>query len=288
MLQEKQELTDAVAILKQQYEERSKRVNSIRRERQTALKQRDELDAAYTTLRQQYDEQTKKLNAVRHERQAALEHKQKAEEEYAALRQKYETQKNEHNGLSTKYHSLKATLEQRTSELQGVQKFLTTADTFSGSEVVNMLRKLNEEVQQSTTFMAEWAVENFVLETPPTGIERTRTSETLGMRFMQLLGTKKHKENPILMEMAFRAYLIYELYWVASPWSIGQEEQSHNEYINAIYQRIREAGEALLMRRRPIRDTFDRGASDIRELACPHARIYTAHLHERSRHRAHV
>ncbi|KAF8141961.1 hypothetical protein EV363DRAFT_1149814 [Boletus edulis] len=100
--------------------------------------------------------------------------------------------------------------------------------------------------------MAEWVVENFTFQTPTTdqmttqNAEETRTLETLGTRFMQLLGTKKHKENPILMEMAFRAYLIYELYWVASPWSIGEEEQSHNVYIDAIHQRIQEAeGQAV-------------------------------------------
>ncbi|KAI9573814.1 hypothetical protein HD554DRAFT_2012352 [Boletus coccyginus] len=100
--------------------------------------------------------------------------------------------------------------------------------------------------------MAEWAVENFIFETLPEdqtttqSIERTRTSDTLGTRFMQLLGTKKHKDNPILVEMAFRAYLIYELYWVASPWSDGEEGQSHNAYVDAIYQRIQEGeGQAI-------------------------------------------
>ncbi|KAF8449368.1 hypothetical protein L210DRAFT_3388331 [Boletus edulis BED1] len=231
LLEEKKGLTDAYAVLRQRYDERSTKLNAARHERQVALEQREEIDNAYAALKQQYDEQTKKLDAVRHERLAVLEQRQKIEENYAALWQKYEAQTNEYNSLNNKYHSTKATLEQRTSELQGVQRFLTTADTFSGSEVVNMLRKLNEEIQQCTTFMAEWV---------------TRTLETLGTRFMQLLGTKKHKENPILMEMAFRAYLIYELYWVASPWSIGEEEQSHNVYIDAIHQRIQEAeGQAV-------------------------------------------
>ena len=260
--EEKKALADAYAALRQQYEERSKKLSTVRHERQAALEQRKEIDDAYVALRQQYEEQMKKLNAVRHERQAALEQKKKVEEDYAELRQKYEAQKSEYNTLSNKYHSLKVTLEQRTSELQGAQKFLTTVDTFSGSEVVNTLRKLNEEVQQSTTFMAEWAMESFMFErqrtdqTSTQSIEQTRASETLGTRFMELLGTKKHKDNPILVEMAFRAYLIYELYWVASPWSIEQEEQSHNAYVDEIYQRIREAGEALLIHCRAMDDTF--------------------------------
>ena len=262
LLEEKKAITDAYAALKQQHDERSKKLNDVRLERQTALEQKKEVDEAYVALKQQHDEQTKKLNTVRQERQAALEQKQKAEEGYAALRQKYDAQKNEYNALNNKYHSLKATLEQRTLELQGAQRFLTTADTFSGTEVVNTLRKLNEEVQQSTAFMAEWAVENFMLETPstdqttPQDIEQTRTLEILGTRFMQLLGTKKHKDNPILIEMAFRAYLIYELYCIASPWSVGQEEQSHNLYIDAIYQRIREGGKAFLVRCGAMHDAF--------------------------------
>jgi len=263
-LEEQKALVDAYAALSQQYEERSKKLIAARHECQIAVEQRKEIDDAYGTLRRQHGEQTKKLDVVRHERQSALEQKQKAEEDYAALIEKHESQKNEYNILSNKYNSLKATLEQRTSELQGAQKFLTTADAFSGSEVVNTLRKLNEEVQQSTTFMAEWAVESFMLETLPEdqgtrSIEQTRTSDILGTRLIQLLGTKKHKDNPILVEMAFRAYLIYELYWVASPWSDGEEEQAHNVYIDAIYQRIREGGETLSIRCRAMRDTLTEG-----------------------------
>lgn len=249
LLKEKRELADAYAALQHRHEERTKKLTIMRRERQLALEQRKQIDDTYAALKLQYEEQMKKLDTVRHERQTALEQKEKVEEDCAALRQKYDAQKNEYNALGNKYHSLKAMLEQRTSELQGVQRFLTTADMFSGAEVVNMLRKLNEEVQQSATYIAEWAVENFTFETQNTeqltteNIEQTRTSEALGMKLMQLLGMRKHKDNPILVEMAFRAHLIYSLYWIASPWSMEQEEQSHNAYIDTIYQRMREAGE---------------------------------------------
>lgn len=251
MLEEKQLLADAYAALEHRHEERSKKLAVVRHERQIALEQRRQTDDAYAALRLQHEEQTRKLNATRHEHQSVLDQKQKAEEDCVALKQKYEAQKNEYDVLSNKYHSMRATLELRTSELQGVQKFLTTADTFSGAEVVDMLRKLNEEVQQSMTYMAEWAVENFTLETARTDqtteiIEQSRTSESLGVRLMQLLGTRNHKDNPILVEMALRAYLVYSLYWVASPWSLGQEEQSHNVYIDAIYQRMRETGQAAV------------------------------------------
>jgi hypothetical protein len=251
---ELKEVSDAYVVLREKYEERSRNLSDMRQERRVAREQSIEAGDAYAALRQQYEEQTKKLNYVR---EAAREQRQKAEEDYTTLRQKYEVRKNEYHALSNKYNSLKATLDQRTSELQGVQRFLTTADTYSGSEVVNTLQKLNEEVQQSTTFMTEWAIENFAIETPrmdkaaTQSIERTRASETLGLKFMQLLGTKKHKDNPIFVEMAFRAYLIYELYWVASQWSIGEEEQSHKVYVDGIYQRIREASEAHLMQREP-------------------------------------
>lgn len=253
VLEEKKALAEAYATLEHRHEERSKKLAVVRHERQDALQRMKEIDAAYGALRLQYEEQSKKLDSVRYERQSAREQKQKVEEDYVVLRQKYDTQKNDYNALSNKCHSLKATLEQRTSELQGVQKFLTTANTFSGAEVVNMLRKLNEDVQQSAAYMAEWAVENFTLETPlpdqmvTETIEQTRTSERLGMRLMQLLGTRNHKDNPLLVEMAFRAYLIYSLYWIASRWSMGQEEQSHNAYIGAIYQRMRETGEAVFI-----------------------------------------
>ncbi|KAG9309466.1 hypothetical protein JVU11DRAFT_10435 [Chiua virens] len=239
---------------RQASEEREKKLSTTRHERQAALEQMKEVQNAHAALKQQFDELAKKFNLVRYELKAALEQKQKVEEECTDFAQKYEAQKNEHHALSNKHQSLKAALEQRTSELQGVQKFLSTADTFSGSEVVNTLRRLNEEVNQNATFMAEWSVENLAFETPnadqaktQTGtVEPTRASSVLGTGLLELLGTRKNQDNPILVEMAFRAYLISELYFVASPWSTGQEEQSHNQYIDAIYQRMREAeGQAV-------------------------------------------
>ncbi|KAG8215043.1 hypothetical protein J3R82DRAFT_8452 [Butyriboletus roseoflavus] len=261
-LEEKQALADVNFTLKQQYEERSEELSAVRHDRQAALVERNEIHNAYEALVQRYEEQVKELNAMHHEREAAPGQKQKAEEDYAALRQQYEAQADGYKSLRNRYHSLKVTLEQRTLELQGTQRFLTTADTFSGSEVVDTLRKLNEEVQQTITFMAEWAVEKFMFKRPPQ-IERTRMSAALGMGFTQLLGTKKHSENPILVEMAFRAYLIYELYELASSWSTGQEEQSHNVYMDAIYQRIREAeGQAISGNWRALTRTYTACTSD--------------------------
>ena len=276
--EEKKRLSEANAALKYRYEDRSKKLS-------VALEKKKQADDAHAALKLRYAEQAEKLNAIDQEHQSTLQRKQ---EEFTSLRKKYDAQKNEYNALSNKYHSLKATLEQRTSELHGVQKFLTTADTFSGAEVINALRNLNEEVQQSTTYMVEWAVEHFAFETPRTEqpaeevVEQTRTSESLGVKLMQLLRTRDHRDNPILVEMALRAHLIYSLYWVASPWSMGQEEQSHNVYIDAIYQRMRESGETVSTCCRTmltISRTFDRGAGHLWQLARPYTRIYLASLH---------
>ncbi|KAF8552721.1 hypothetical protein OG21DRAFT_1604540 [Imleria badia] len=139
---------------------------------------------------QQYEEQTKKLNAVHHQLQAALEQMQKSEGDYAA------------------------TFEQRTSELQSIQKFqLTITDTFSSSEVVDTLRELNEEAQQSTALWPSgWS--RALCSTQHTSIERTRMSNAEYEVYAAFWDEEEYNRIPI--EMVYRAYLIYGLHRVAS------------------------------------------------------------------------
>ncbi|KAF8959253.1 hypothetical protein BDZ97DRAFT_1667426 [Flammula alnicola] len=46
-------------------------------------------------------------------------------------------------------------LEVKTADLNGVQTFLTTADVYSGAEIIAMVESLNAEIFQASAFMAE-------------------------------------------------------------------------------------------------------------------------------------
>ena len=55
-------------------------------------------------------------------------------------------------------------LEDRTAELKGAQAFLTTADRYSGADIIKMAESLNTEIFQASAMMAEVLVETPVIE----------------------------------------------------------------------------------------------------------------------------
>lgn len=58
-------------------------------------------------------------------------------------------------GAEEKQGQMGKLLEVRTADLKGVQAFLTTADLYSGSEIIAMVESLNDEIFQAAAFMAE-------------------------------------------------------------------------------------------------------------------------------------
>jgi len=224
-----------------QYFEQPGGVSIQQRKRETAVENTAPAYAHATIVRQLEERPREQSGAMREKREIA--------QAYAALKQEYEAQRNENKALRQDNESVRAMLDQRTSELYGVERFFTTADKFSGSEVVTTLRKLNEGVQQSSTFIAEWVARNLkfkaprVYQTSTRVDEQTRASGLLGMQLIRALKTRKQVDNPILVEIAIQAYLMCELCTVTSQRST---QGSHNAFIDGIYQRMREAeGQAI-------------------------------------------
>ncbi|KAG8220565.1 hypothetical protein J3R82DRAFT_3298 [Butyriboletus roseoflavus] len=208
-------------------------------------KVRKSLDAYAPKL----DTSLREIEALRRELSNAKDSKRTT----AELKQRLEIQNKELNSareessaLKKEFNQLLTLLEDRTSELKGAQSFLTTADAFSGAEVTSTLQRLNAEVLQSTAFMAESMVELFLHDTT-TQVSKTdeqlaackRASGTIGGVIVHFLGTKKHRDDPILIQIAFQAYLTYHLRWIACAWIIGGDE-GHNRFIDAIYQSVHE------------------------------------------------
>jgi hypothetical protein len=196
-------------------------------------------------------------------------------------RKELHSAREESSALKKEFNQLVTLLEDRTSELKGAQSFLTTADAFSGAEVTSTLQRLNAEVLQSTAFMAESMVELFFHVTTPQ-VSKTdeqlaacrRASAAIGGVIVHFLGTKKHGDDPILIQIAFQAYLTYRLRWIACAWIIGGDE-NHNQFIDAIYQSVHEKGEWSLLKKNKLPDEIlthtIRGTGDRWPLARPHA-----------------
>lgn len=229
-----------------------KALEEINRDRTQAYSELRKVRKSLDAYAPKLDDSLREIDALRHElsntkesQRIATELKRRLEIQNTELRSARE----ESSALKKEFNQLATLLEDRTSELKGAQSFLTTADAFSGAEVTSTLQRLNAEVLQSTAFMAESMVEQFFLETE-TQTSKTdeqiaackRASAAIGDIIVHFLGTKKHKDDPILIQIAFQAYLTYRLCWIACAWIIGGDE-NHNRFIDAIYKSVHEKGE---------------------------------------------
>lgn len=176
---------------------------------------------------------------------------------------------------------LETVLAERQSQLDTAQHFVvTTADTHADATIIQMLQKLNAEVQQNTTFMAEYMLEGFRVRGRGTRLTEEqvsamqRVSESIGQTLVGCLGRKERDNVALYLPIAFQAYLTYHLCGIISSWTI---EKGYNKLIDEAYQRLQKSGEQsdfvceLLL---TVENSVNRGSRDIRALA-----IFNAHLH---------
>ena len=176
--------------------------------------------------------------------------------------------------------------EAQSRDLEGSDGFLNTADKSSDSDVIRALQRLNAEVQQHTSYMADCLAEYFEFEnvtTNPTQEQISavqRTSDHIGRILAESLGTNKPEDIPMLLQIALQTYLASALCQTASSWAF---EPGYNSFIHGIYQRLRRVGEKLNVRMGPRfqltrRKMVTRGASCFWTLAFARARPHRSQL----------
>ncbi|OJA20121.1 hypothetical protein AZE42_04092 [Rhizopogon vesiculosus] len=98
----------------------------------------------------------------------------------------------------------------------------------SSSEVVSALRKLNSDILQDATFMAESMTESFGFGKGGTmGDEEAifqQVGMTLGAGLVHFLSTKDHSD-PILIQIAFQALISQYLCWLSTAWIAGGDKE---------------------------------------------------------------
>lgn len=125
---------------------------------------------------------------------------------------------------------------------------LNTADKSSDSDVIQALQRLNAEVQQNTTYMADWLSEAYEFGNVPMNQAKEqssavqRASDHIGPVLVKSLQMKTPEDIPMLLQIALQAYLASVLCQTASSWAF---EAGHNAFIDGIYQRLRVAGKEL-------------------------------------------
>ena len=144
--------------------------------------------------------------------------------------------------VTSSFNHSQSLLAARTGELRGVQRFLSTADEFSGADLIRDLEQLNAEIVQLACEMAEAFSER---ERKDDGQLDTEIFETvkkiIGTRLVELLRSPMGRESEIVIQTAFRAAIIAHAHWIVSAWFFEDIKKSE-QMINDIYDSVRNAG----------------------------------------------
>ncbi|KAF8552289.1 hypothetical protein OG21DRAFT_1486320 [Imleria badia] len=144
--------------------------------------------------------------------------------------------------IQRRSEELKFALAERQSQLDVVQRFVTTADKYADDMIIQVLRRLNAEVQQNTTFMADCILQDFQPRTAQLAKEQRsavqRVSESIGRPLAACLERKNRDDVALYLQIIFQAYLTYYLHSILSSWTIKRER---SEFINEIYERLQKS-----------------------------------------------
>ncbi|KAG1737854.1 uncharacterized protein EDB91DRAFT_1249529 [Suillus paluster] len=223
------------ATMQQQNQEMRKTLEELNSS--TAHAQAELLEARSSMLvyRRQLSQSSAQLESLRKEqsvrmsltdRVAALEAELEAKDTELAEMKKLSSQaksanaaRNDSTSLIQEFNNVRALLANCIPErLAGMMS--------SSNEVVSALRKLNSDIHQDVTFMAESMADSFGFEKGRVnGNEETvlfqQVGVTIGAGLVHFLCTKSHSEDPILIQIAFQAYVSQYLCWLSTTWITG-------------------------------------------------------------------
>ena len=165
------------------------------------------------------------------------------ESEIASTRHELEITTNQLKATSERMEQMSILLQDRTFELKGAQSFLTTADASSGADVISMLQRLNAEILQSAAYMAESIVDAFPFQSGGVRDDDAcgMVIESFGMPHAHYLATKKHKDDPLLIQITFQSCFVQFLEFVIRSWTLPDNDT--NSIFTSTYERIRAGGE---------------------------------------------
>ena len=144
-------------------------------------------------------------------------------------------------------------LDDRTAELKGAQAFLTTADRYSGADIIKMAESLNAEIFQASALMAELLVDAPVIENSVQQkqyIQRYKEHLEHGRKVMgsrlydHLAKSKEIRVDPLPLQLAFQA--------VFTSWCVNEVgrfcDGPAGKSLKQIYRRIYRSGKSFIRR----------------------------------------
>ena len=131
--------------------------------------------------------------------------------------------------------------------LEGSNNLFSAADKSSDSDTIRVCQRLNAGLQQNATYIADCFLDfRFRTSTMDLTDERTaaveRASSRIGKDLTVSLSMLNAEYIPLLLQIAFQAYLASALFAAASSW---RSEPGHHAFIYGIYDKLRNVGEVL-------------------------------------------
>jgi hypothetical protein len=133
-------------------------------------------------------------------------------------------------------------LASRTRELTVAQRFLTTADSLPGADVIQMVKKLNNDILQCAAHLADTLPKTARIE--PTDSAKVDVAYTrvweLGPGIFELLKSHRHKVDPsVTLQIAFQTCLIHSCAYVIGSW---HNDEKSNTAFKSLYYELRHTG----------------------------------------------
>jgi DNA repair exonuclease SbcCD ATPase subunit len=197
-------------------------------------------------LNKHYESLSKEHEFVRGELRARLQELKEKDYLIGSLKAELIALQRNHGKQSTALADVRHELRSCQSQLDNVQRFISTADTHADQDIIQMLQALNEEVYQMSMTMADNVTENFARTARQTK-EHPSVGEhvlaAIGQAMVDSLAAVEGGEDiALFLQIAFQSFLSRLLHQIVSSWTIGG---SHNELIEGTYQRLRKAGEII-------------------------------------------
>jgi hypothetical protein len=157
--------------------------------------------------------------------------------DFFALQRRYEEQ-------SSALAFTRSELRSCQSQLDNVQRFISTADRHADQDIIQMLQGLNEEVYKMSMTMADYVTEGFTRQsaTARQTREQVHAGESvlgmIGQALMNHLAAVENQDVALFLQIAFQGYLSHLMCHIVSSWTI---DQRLNTFIEETYQRLRKA-----------------------------------------------
>ncbi|KAJ8585545.1 hypothetical protein M405DRAFT_405821 [Rhizopogon salebrosus TDB-379] len=233
-----------MASLQQQSQEMRQALEELNRSTAQAQSELQEAKSSVLVYRRQLSQSSAQVQSLRKEQTARMSLQDRVIALEAELKVK-DTELAESRKLSAQSKSVNPAREESTALTQEFNHLssllvncvperpagvVNTSVMFSSGEVVSALRKLNSDILQDATFMAESMTDSFEFGEGGAGPnEETalfqQLSMVLGAGLVHFLSIKSHSGDPILIQIAFEAYISQYLCWLSTAWIAGGSKE---------------------------------------------------------------